>query len=264
MESGLSLARCEKCNEPTGKEINLFGKKRIVPVMCKCKKVEYETKKLANENQDKQIRLQQMFTNSMMSAEFKKYTFQNWDKQCGNEHLYKIAIKYTKSFTLAREKNLGLLIHGTKGTGKTYSTGCIANELIKQGYPVICVSIINLLERIKKNFNSWGDSGTQEILNALNNADLLIIDDLGTENNTAWVRAMIYNIIDDRYRRKKPLIVTTNLTLEELKSKYDVDGSERTYDRLVSEMCTPIRINGDSIRRKKGQEKLEHIKKIMG
>lgn len=264
MESGLSLAKCSKCGEPTGKEMHLFGKKRIVPVMCKCRKEEYEAKKLANENQDKQIKLQQMFSNGLMTTEFRTYTFKNWDHNLGNKKLYTMASKYTKNFNMALEKNIGLIIRGTKGNGKTYSTGCIANELLSQGIPVVCVSIINLLERIKKNFNTWGDQGTQEILNTLNNADLLIIDDLGTENNTSWVRAMIYQIIDDRYRKKKPLIITTNLSLDELRKKYDPDGSDRTYDRLVNEMCTSIEINEPSIRLKKGFEKTEYLREMMG
>ena len=75
------------------------------------------------------------------------------------------------------------------------------------------------------------------------------------------VIACIYNIIDSRYRSRKPLIVTTNLTLTELKKPQDT-AHARIYDRLL-ELCTPIACTGPSMRKNIGQEKLNLLKTLL-
>ena len=270
---GDGIRICEICGEPQGKEIILLGKVHIVPVMCKCKKEESEKNRIRADATEKQTRLQQVFNNSLMTKEFKELTFKNWNHAVGNEKMFSLAMKYVNNFKQMRDKNLGLLIHGEPGNGKTFLSACIANELLTQMIPVVCISSIGLLDRIKRNFSKWGDSGTEQILNCLDNADLVIIDDLGTENNTSWSRAMMYQIIDTRYRKKKPLIITTNLTIDELKKRYDqvyrdnnresYDKNGRTFDRLVNEMCTPIENTMASIRVKIGIDKTKTLKELL-
>jgi len=66
--------------------------------------------------------------------------------------------------------------------------------------PVVCISINGLLKRIRETYNTWGKGGEFEILKSLGSADLLVIDDLGTEQNTEWSISKIYTIMDSRYR----------------------------------------------------------------
>ena len=72
----------------------------------------------------------------------------------------------------------------------------------------------------------------------------------------------LYNIVDSRYRSRKPLIVTTNLTLDELRHPQDT-AHARIYDRLL-EMCVPISCIGTSFRKENAQKKLERLKLLMG
>ena len=72
----------------------------------------------------------------------------------------------------------------------------------------------------------------------------------------------IYNIVDSRYRSRKPLIVTTNLTLDEIRHPQDT-AHARIYDRLL-EMCVPISCIGVSFRKETAQEKLERMKLLIG
>lgn len=260
------IQKCKICGEPIGLEVILLGKKLVVPRMCSCRKKEAEEEERKSKAMEKQIRLQQIFNNSLMTKEFKECSFEKWDHSLGNEKMYDLGIKYTEHFKEVREKNLGLLIYGTPGNGKTFLSGCIANALIKEFVPVVCISAIGILDRIKDSFGKYGDEGVQSILNCLDNAELLIIDDLGTENNTPWSRATMYQIIDARYRKKKPLIVTSNLTMQQLKKRYDEDCEKekgRTYDRLVNEMCTPIENLAPSIRVEKGKEKTKVLGQIL-
>lgn len=262
-----SIDICPTCGEPIGKIVNMIGKTYIVPRMCKCKKEAFERDREHSEAIEKQVRLQQIFNNSLMTKEFKNLNFDKWDHSLANEKMYNLGVKYVKEFkTKAFKNNIGLLIYGNPGNGKTFLSGCIANALMNNFIPVVCVSSIGLLERIKSSFNKYGDQGVESILNCLDNADLVILDDLGTENNTDWSRATIYQIIDSRYRRKKPMIVTTNLSKYQLKKRYDVDNSKelgRTYDRLANEMCQPIENSWSSIRTIKGREKTKILGEIL-
>lgn len=80
-----------------------------------------------------------------------------------------------------RESNQGILIYVEAGNGKTYFSASIANALLDKLVPVICVGTIALTERISQSKKNYGEEGIFTVLNALENADLLIIDDLGTE-----------------------------------------------------------------------------------
>ena len=91
---------------------------------------------------------------------------------------------------------------------------------------------------------------------------LLILDDLGMERGTEYALEQVYNVIDSRYRSRKPLIVTTNLTLDEIRHPQDT-AHARIYDRLL-EMCVPISCIGVSFRKETAQEKLERLKEMIG
>lgn len=253
---------CLECGEPTNRVIEIDRKKRIIPRNCKCRrKYLQEREKIKNEElqKERQLRVEQIINNSLMDIKFKNSTFENWDSEIGNPKMLALGQKYVREFNKMKKGSIGLLVYGIWGNGKTYLCSCIANALISQLIPVVCVSINSLLERISQTYYSRDDEGTSMILQSLNNADLLIIDDLGTEQHTEWSKSMVYNIIDSRYRSGLPLIVTTNLTDEELKKRYH----ERTYNRLI-EMCTPINNTWGSIREEKGREKTKILSGLLG
>ena len=105
-------------------------------------------------------------------------------------------------------------------------------------------------------------SGRNDIVDKLCRYPLLIIDDFGMERGTEYALEQIYNIVDSRYRSQKPLIVTTNLTLDEIRHPQDT-AHARIYDRLL-EMCVPISCIGMSFRQETAQEKLERLKELIG
>lgn len=254
-----ALKTCEVCNDPIEKLVTLEGFNRTIKanVNCRCRKEELATKKILEENKEKQIRLNNIIKNSLMDNSFREKNFENWDFEKGNKKMHNIGVKYSNNFKEMKEKSVGMLIYGEPGNGKTYVSAAIANKLLDDMVPVICVSINSLLSRIKETFNSWGKEAEDTILKSLSNADLLVIDDLGTEQQTEWSKSKIYNIIDSRYRNGLPLIISTNVSLVDLENKYD----KRTYDRLL-EMCTPIINEGTSIRRRKAVEKTQILKSI--
>ena len=90
---------------------------------------------------------------------------------------------------------------------------------------------------------------------------LLILDDFGMERGTDYGLEQVFNVIDSRYRSGKPLIVTTNLSLDELQHPQDTPHA-RIYDRLL-EMCAPILFTGTNFRKQTAQSKLDKLKTMM-
>ena len=91
--------------------------------------------------------------------------------------------------------------------------------------------------------------------------DLLIIDDLGVERNSEFAREQVFNIIDSRYRSQLPMIVTTNLTVDELKNPADL-ARARIYDRVL-ERCTAIKVSDQNIRKLNMAENLVKAKQLL-
>ena len=167
------------------------------------------------------------------------------------------AHRYVEQWQTMRSENIGLLFWGGVGTGKSFLAGCIANAPIAQEVPVRMTNFAHILNELNNSF-----SGRNEVVDRLCRYPLLIIDDFGMERSTEYALEQIYNIVDSRYRSRKPLIVTTNLTLDEIRHPQDT-AHARIYDRLL-EMCVPISCIGVSFRKETAQEKLERLKELIG
>lgn len=157
----------------------------------------------------------------------------------------RFCIDYCNNFT---PESQGLLFLGETGLGKTFLSSCIACEILKKGYSVAFDSIQNYLRDIEKEHFGRASGDTLE---TLLNADLVILDDLGSEFSSSFNSASIYNIINSRANMGKPTIVSTNLSLEELQARYD----DRIISRLLG-MYFTLRFIGSDIRlikRKNGE-----------
>lgn len=137
--------------------------------------------------------------------------------------VYEFCIKYAKKFN---EHSGSILMKGNTGLGKTHLSLAIANEVIKKGCGVIYVSAPLLLQRLEKNYFS-GDK-SDDIEQFVTDCDLLIIDDLGTEFKTPFSTSQLYNVCNSRILKNKPIIISTNLSPEEMKNDY----SERFVSRI--------------------------------
>jgi len=262
-ESELDCEICPKCNTKRYTFIEFLGKKKKVTCLCLCQSLEYKRQQEEERKKEMQYRLDRLRSYSLMDQNFINCTFENFAKDEQNLKYYKLAYNYCKNWNEMQKENMGFLFYGPPGIGKTYLTFCIANKLLKNFVPVIAISTIGLLNRIKETYKKYGQEGEIEVINSLKNASLLILDDLGAENDTDWTKAKIYEIIDSRYRTRKPMIVTTNLSIEQLKLKLQSeDGVNRTFDRLL-EICTPIGMEGKSRRKKAASDKTEIIKRLI-
>jgi len=140
--------------------------------------------------------------------------------------------------------------------GKSYLAACIANALMEKEVAVCMTNFATILNDLAASFE-----GRNEYISRLCSYPLLILDDFGMERGTEYGLEQVYSVIDSRYRSGKPLIATTNLTLEELQHPQDTPHA-RIYDRLTS-MCAPVRFTGSNFRKETAQEKLERLKQLM-
>ena len=149
----------------------------------------------------------------------------------------KFCIDYAKNF---RDNSPSLFFYGGVGTGKTFLSGCIARELLNKGVSVAFDSLQNYLRDIENEYFGRAEGAT---LNTLLNADLVILDDLGSEFKSNFNSSVIYNIINSRLNENKPTIVSSNLSFEDFSKNYD----PRIISR-VNGMFKTIRFIGEDIR----------------
>lgn len=147
----------------------------------------------------------------------------------------------------AYRDNSGLLPFGDVGIGKSFFTGCIANALLDRDIPVLMTNFPTILNRLTGMFSE----DRAEFIASLGMYDLLIIDDLGVERNTEYAMEQMFTVIDCRYRSRKPMIITTNLKLEEIKNPPDL-AHARIYDRIL-ERCAPVLFLAGTFRKNRPQ-----------
>lgn len=137
-----------------------------------------------------------------------------------------------------------LLFYGAVGTGKSFLSNCIAREILNLGYSVIYFSASGLFELLARYaFDANQKEMLYKTLEDLYNCDLVIIDDLGTEMTNNFSNSHLFTFLNERNLRKKPTIISTNLSLSELKDRY----SERIFSRLTNQF-TFRKLSGSDIR----------------
>lgn len=246
---------CGKCHTPKQAKISVGGRIWTPACMCDCEALRFREKQERMERQsalDAVKRLRQM---GFSDSEMAECTFEKDDHS--NEKLSQVALKYVEIFAQMQMRGKGLLLYGSVGTGKTFIASCIANALIDRGHPCLVTNMARLVNNLQCMYE-----GRQRYIDDLNRFDLLVIDDLSAERETSYMGEIIQSIIDARYRSGKPLIVTTNLTANEMKHPEDI-RKQRIYSRLF-EMCIPFEVNGNDRRKDKLKKDYHDLRKDLG
>ena len=230
---------CSKCNTPKQMKIEILSKQLTVPVMCRCRSIEYKKEQEESKKRERMEHIARLRSAGLQDKALREYTFAN-DKGYNSE--MRKAHEYVEQWGKMKSMSMGLLLWGDTGTGKSFFAGCIANALIDKGVPVLMTNFARILNSLIGMFSD----DRNDFVDSFNRYELLIIDDLGMERQSEFALEQVYNVIDSRYRSKRPLIVTTNLTLDELKNPADI-SRKRIYDRVL-ERCVPLKINNRNIR----------------
>lgn len=254
LDEETGLICCKHCNSPRQKELDLGDRKMKVRCLCICETIRQEIAKGDMYKQEFRDKVARNRSVGLAEPTLRQYTFAN-DKGY-NPEIGK-AKKYVEHWDEMQRDSTGLLFWGNVGTGKTFIAACIANALIDRGVPVMMTNFSRVLSDLPGLFS--GDRN--RYIDSFNRYPLLIIDDLGVERSSEFALEQVFNIIDGRYRAKLPLIVTTNLTLQELKNP-DSLAKARIYDRVM-ERCVPVRINNRNIRQENARAAMERAKELL-
>ena len=197
----------------------------------------------------KQVSLSLLYEQSNLKEYIESTNFSKLsDEYYSGEDLKHFRDSYQKSINFINTfKNdyQNLCFYGTVGTGKSFLSACIANELMKEGYSVIYFSAPDLFDALSqqhaesKNKNNIATQHYQDIFTC----DLLIIDDLGTEYHSEYSLSRLFTCLNERYLKRKSIIISTNFSLEELQARY----TDRIFSRISTNFLF-CRMTGPDIR----------------
>lgn len=221
---------CEKCSD-TGYVDNL---------KCECLK-----RKLNEAGYEKSN-----LSNLIKTQNFDTFSFDFYSKEKGKSgyspyELIKISYDEAKKFCIDLENSKNLMFYGGSGLGKTFLSSCISKEVIDSGFDVLFMSagrLFSVYEDYK--FGRGDEEKNKEIIDFIYSSDLLIIDDLGTEFFTANSLSFFYDLLNDRIINNKKIIISTNLSIEELNSKYTPRFISRLYESFKV-----LKFEGENIRK---------------
>ena len=138
---------------------------------------------------------------------------------------------YAESFTGTGK---GLLYFGKSGTGKTFTTGAIANRIRERGFTVLYMTAVELMDAVKEKDYSRNADDSETKYQLIKDVDLLGIDDLGTELATPYTASALFDIVNYRSGLEKPVIYSTNFELTQLSKRY--------HDRIFSRITGSVKL----------------------
>ena len=248
------LLYCGVCHEPkeerVPKRLRFPGGPDKHSRLCACGREQLEMDKQENEARRHAQETERLRRNCFTDRCQYDMTF---DTSSVSSKQFEICCWYAENWDKVIEKNIGLLLWGDVGTGKSHLAACIANALIEKELSVLMLNFGQIL-------NAGFEEKTR-ILESISSYDLLILDDFGMERNTEYGQEIVFQVIDNRYRSRKPMVITTNLSLQTLKAPKDLEH-KRIYGRIL-EACSPVHFDGENLREKIRLSKIEDFRKLI-
>ena len=224
---------CQKCSDtgytPDGKKCSCFNRQIIDNL--------FEVSNMIN-------MLEKENFNTFDINVFSNESYKN-EKLTPRQNMYYI-LEISEDFcSNFHDTGVNLLFYGGTGLGKTFMCNCIANELLNKEISVLYQTSFSLFETVENHkFNKLNESEENRMnYNMIFDCDLLIIDDLGTEVSNSFTNAELFNIINERMISEKRTIISTNLSLEQLRDTYSDRITSRVFNNFV-----PLKFYGKDLR----------------
>lgn len=249
------LIYCHKCHTPKQSRQTWGGKEHIVTHLCECQskaRDEYEAKKRLDSFMIEQAHRKSV---AFPDGEYRDWTFDLDDG--ADAHASKVCKAYAENFRKMYASGKGLMLYGDIGTGKSFLAASVVNYVMDNFYYPCLVTNMTRIGSAVQRMND-----PQSYLDTLNEYDLLVLDDLRSERDTPWMAELAHSVINARYMSGKPIIVTTNLTKNELVNPEDRHW-QRTYSRLF-EMCLPLQMSGKDRRKETLRKDAYNMMEMLG
>ena len=223
---------CKTHGDYTVKMIHYAGQKLGSTRCPECSKVfEERHKKQAEEQRVRQIEASRIHRheNSQIPLRFKTRRLDNYVvENDGQARALGICRSYAESWPKVSKDGTGLIFSGKAGSGKTHLACSIAHEVIEQGGNVQFATVAEVMRKIKSSFSKDAETTEQELINHFSNMQLLILDEVGMDYGTDFNKALIFEILNNRYENMLPTILLTNLDAQALVEYM----GERLVDRM--------------------------------
>lgn len=253
------LLHCGTCREPKEAVLTMpdwmrdsFGNTIKRPRMCACQFARYAADAAQRETRAHIQRVAELRAIGVPDARLRECTFDADDRQDAKTRA--MCLRYIDRWERVRADRIGLNLWGTTGCGKTFYAACIANALIEREIGALLTTIPDLSARMSANYGEARGA----VLDEVRRTPLLILDDVGFERTTSTGLENAFAIVDARYDSGKPLIVTTNLTPEEMDNPPDV-AHKRALSRIAEMCAVPVHVEGS---RREGIAKARRDKAI--
>lgn len=249
---------CGKCHTPKQVRVAVMGIEKTPFALCKCEaqKRDAEREAIRKASLIKELK-REVFPackyNSNPDEDLSSCTFAN-DKGYQPELMRK-AKNYVEDFEHYKSIGKGLLFYGEPGVGKSYAAACIANELVSKGIPVIMTDFATIAAGLSETYEK------RRYYSDLNNCSLLILDDLAAERDTQYMKEIIHKVINDRIASGLPMIITSNLTWQELANPAGMND-KRLFSRLIK-ACHLTQVKGDDLRKKEMVDTFAEMERML-
>jgi DNA replication protein DnaC len=251
------LLYCGKCHTPRQTRLEAPGTPldgRTVIIPCRCRQALYDAEtaqKKAYAQHEKVLAHNRQMIEAGIAEPIPPGTFADNDS---DGKAAQVAQRYADGFEdHAYPGNHGLMLYGPPGTGKTFLAGCIANALTERDSHVLYTTIRKLTTAANRDFGADAELVQLEV----QRCSLLILDDFGVERDTEFSWEQTERIINWRYEAGHPLLITTNLSPQEMQGG-DIT-KQRVFDR-VHDMCISIPVLGESRRKQHAAQKMQQAR----
>lgn len=190
-----------------------FGK--IVP--CKCQQREQDGYR--------QARLQRYSNLGPLT----RLNFENTNPKGRSTNIKEQALfqsAYERSIVFSEDPCGWLVLNGPSGSGKTHLAAAIANRVVGAGRPVFFVFVPDFLDHLRSTFTPTSDISYDQFFEQVRNADFLVLDDLGGHSSTPWAQEKLYQILNHRYTREMPTVLTLGAPIDELDPRWQTRLSD--------------------------------------
>lgn len=252
---------CPHCGkEKIPQTTELLGTIITITLPCSCEIQVYEKEMQRIKNYEKYQRQRQMRKNSGLDGAARELTFANFKPRPGADEALQMAREFVDKWNQRLQAGEGFTLAGTYGSGKSHLAAAVIHELIKRGVSAAYQPVAELLKRVRATYDGSARESEAQVLEWLQSVQCLALDDIGAQKQTQWAEEFIFTVLDHRYRRRLPTIITTNCTaIDGENSLSDVLG-ERVTDRLL-ERNIFVRVKATSYRREVARQRLMKAEK---
>lgn len=227
---------CPVCGEAVKMRVTRPGSEAIVNALCRCRQSEMDEERLARKAATDAETERRRYAMAFGSREVQG-SFEQDDGR--SPHLMDACSAYAEMFDGIRgQKVNGMLLYGPTRKGKTFAAEAVAMKLHQSGRSVFMDTAAGFVQRIQ----SAGRGELDALMLRIAKCDLLVLDDFGASRDTSFGHEAVFSVIDTRVSAKGPMIVTTNLSLEELSS---AGMDERRASFRIMERCLAVEVDPD-------------------